>query len=80
MAELADALDLGSSGNPVQVRFLLRPPNFKLNVWYNVIRHFLFFGYVTYMLEVQKIGKRKRSTVIDKNRTIQKQCRLPVHV
>ena len=80
MAELADALDLGSSGNPVQVRFLLRPPNFKLNVWYNVISHFLFFGYVTYMLEVQKIGKRKRSTVIDTNRTIQKQCRLPVHV
>ena len=27
MAELADALDLGSSGKTVQVRFLSRPPN-----------------------------------------------------
>ena len=27
MAELADAKDLGSFGNPVQVRFLLSAPN-----------------------------------------------------
>ncbi len=37
MAELADALDLGSSGFPVQVQVLLSAPNqnHRLNRWFD---------------------------------------------
>ena len=59
MAELADAMDLGSIGNPVQVRPLLSAPSVSVCKSFLADRYFDFRTTFLFVMQQQKYALRK---------------------